>query len=88
MSVSCGLVRTRSEQSTVRVGPVNSAASERWYGEMCTPIRMLSIQIRVISIGFSLSVHLCICTNWPWEAQLPTLTGQCGLTDERGIKGI
>lgn len=62
-----GLERPRHEQSTARVGPVNTTSFEGWYGKMYIPVKMPGIQIRLISMGFYLSVGLCIVTNWPWQ---------------------
>lgn len=58
VSVTSELERPRREQSTARVGPVNTAVFEGWCGKLYVPMKMLGIQIRIISTGsFCVLMH-------------------------------
>lgn len=86
MSVTSELERPRREQSTARVGPVNTAVFEGWCGKLYVPMKMLGIQIRIISTGsFCVLMHFY---KLALRTQLPTPKGQRGLSDIRGMQGI
>lgn len=78
----------RHEQSTARVGPVSTAAFEGWYWKMYVPMKVLGIQIRIITTDFLSFCVLMHCYKLPTRVWLPTPKDQCGLTDKRGMQGI